>query len=268
LQDIAVASTGERIIFISSLGSTETAPGAIACTWESKYAANIGLPLPEVELKLVPSGDKLEARYKGPNITPGYWRAPALTAAVFDEEGYYKMGDALRFADPADFTKGLLFDGRLAEDFKLATGTWVSVGPLRAAFIAQCAPLVRDVVFAGAERDDVTALVFPDLDACRKFAPDLAADAPPARLLADARVRAEFARLLAPMADSARGTSGRVMRAILLADPPSLDIGEMTDKGSINQRAVLAHRAALVEELYADPPSPNVIVARAAIPAK
>ena len=184
LQDISVATTGERVIFISSLGSTETAPAAIACTWESEYAANIGLPLPEVELKLVPSGDKLEARYKGPNITPGYWRAPALTAAAFDEEGYYKMGDALKFADPVRFTKGLLFDGRLAEDFKLATGTWVSVGPLRAAFIAQCAPLVRDVVFAGAERDDVTALVFPDLDACRKFAPDLAAEAPAAAVLA------------------------------------------------------------------------------------
>ena len=268
LQDISVATTGERIIFISSLGSTETAPGAIACTWESEYAANIGLPLPAVELKLVPSGDKLEARYKGPNITPGYWRAPALTAAAFDEEGYYKMGDALKFADPAHFTKGLLFDGRLAEDFKLATGTWVSVGPLRAAFIAQCAPLVRDVVFAGAERDDVTALVFPDLDACRKFAPGLAANAPAAVVLADARVRAEFARLLAPLADRGRGTSNRIMRAILLAEPPSLDIGEMTDKGSINQRAVLAHRAALVEELYADPPSPTVIVARAAIPAK
>jgi len=268
LQDISVATTGERIIFISSLGSTETAPGAIACTWESEYAANIGLPLPAVELKLVPSGDKLEARYKGPNITPGYWRAPALTAAAFDEEGYYKMGDALKFADPARFTKGLLFDGRLAEDFKLATGTWVSVGPLRAAFIAQCAPLVRDVVFAGPERDDVTALVFPDLDACHKLAPNLAADAPPAAVLADARVRAEFARLLAPLAEAARGTSNRIMRAILLAEPPSLDIGEMTDKGSINQRAVLAHRAALVEELYASPPSPAVIVARAAVPAK
>ena len=268
LQDISVATTGERIIFISSLGSTETAPAAIACTWESEYAANIGLPLPAVELKLVPSGDKLEARYKGPNITPGYWRAPALTAAAFDEEGYYKMGDALKFADPVRFTKGLLFDGRLAEDFKLATGTWVSVGPLRTTFIAQCAPLVRDVVFAGAERDDVAALVFPDFDACHKFAPDLAAGAPAAAVLSDARVRAEFARLLAPLAAPTRGTSNRVVRAILLAEPPSLDIGEMTDKGSINQRAVLAHRAALVEELYADPPSPNVIVARAAIPAK
>jgi feruloyl-CoA synthase len=262
LQDIAVATAGERIIFISSLGSTETAPAAIACTWESEHAANIGLPLPAVELKLVPSGDKLEARYKGPNVTPGYWRAAAITAAAFDEEGYYKMGDALKFADPDDFTKGLLFDGRLAEDFKLATGTWVSVGPLRAEFIALCAPLVRDVVLAGAERDDVTALVFPDIDACRKHAAGLAPDAPAADVLADARVRGEFVRLLAALAHPARGTSARVTRAVLLAEPPSLDVGEATDKGSINQRAVLAHRAALVEELYADPPPPNVIVAR------
>jgi len=268
LQDISVATTGERIIFISSLGSTETAPAAIACTWESEHAANIGLPLPAVELKLVPNGDKLEARYKGPNITPGYWRAPTLTAAAFDEEGYYKMGDALKFADPANFTKGLLFDGRIAEDFKLATGTWVSVGPLRAAFIAHCAPLVRDVVLAGAERDEVTALVFPDLDACRRLVPELAPDVPAAHLLADPRVRAEFTRLIEALAAPGCGTSNRVVRAILLAQPPSLDVGEMTDKGSINQRAVLAHRAALVEELYADPPSPNVIVARAAIPAK
>jgi feruloyl-CoA synthase len=268
LQDISVATTGERIIFISSLGSTETAPAAIACTWESEHAANIGLPLPAVELKLVPNGDKLEARYKGPNITPGYWRAPALTAAAFDEDGYYKMGDALKFADPVNFTKGLLFDGRIAEDFKLATGTWVSVGPLRTAFIAHCAPLVRDVVLAGAERDEVAALVFPDLDACRRLVPELVLDVPAANVLADPRVRADFARLLEALAAPARGTSNRIMRAILLVQPPSLDIGEMTDKGSINQRAVLAHRAALVEELYADPPSPNVIVARAAIPAK
>ena len=268
LQDISVATTGERIIFISSLGSTETAPAAIACTWESEHAANIGLPLPAVELKLVPNGDKLEARYKGPNITPGYWRAPALTAAAFDEEGYYKMGDALKFADPANLTRGLLFDGRIAEDFKLATGTWVSVGPLRATFIAHCAPLVRDVVLAGAERNEVVALVIPDLDACRRLVPDVAPDVPATHVLADPRVRAEFARLLEALAAPARGTSNRILRAILLAQPPSLDIGEMTDKGSINQRAVLAHRAALVEELYADPTSPNVIVARAAIPAK
>jgi feruloyl-CoA synthase len=267
LQDMAVETTGERIIFLSSLGSTETAPAALACTWECKHAGNIGLPLPGVELKLVPREDKLEARLRGANITPGYWRAPALTGEAFDAEGFYKIGDALKFADPADPAKGLLFDGRLAEDFKLATGTWVSVGPLRAEFIAHFAPLARDVVLAGAERDDVTALIFPDLDACRRLAPDLAADIPAARLLADPRVRAEFALRLVALAESDRGTSGRVVRAVLLAEPPSLDIGEMTDKGSINQRAVLAHRASLVEELYGEPPPPHVIVARHVVPA-
>src|SRR5208282_1133783 len=185
LKRLAIETTGERIIFLSSLGSTETAPLAVACSWESEHAGNIGLPAPGVELKLVPREGKLEARLRGPNITPGYWRAPALTAGAFDEEGFYKIGDALKFADPNDPAKGLLFDGRLAEDFKLATGTWVSVGPLRAAFIGHCAPLVRDVVLAGADRDEVAALVFPDVDACRRLAPDLAVDVSAADLLAD-----------------------------------------------------------------------------------
>jgi feruloyl-CoA synthase len=261
LQEIAVATTGERIIFISSLGSTETAPAAIACSWESEHAGNIGLPLPGMDLKLVPREGKLEARMKGPNITPGYWRAPKLTAEAFDDEGFYKIGDALKFADPADPAKGLLFDGRLAEDFKLATGTWVSVGPLRAAFIAHFASLVRDVVLAGADRDEVTALVFPDLDACRKLVPDLPADTGPAELLADLRVTTEFARRLCILAAASRGSSTQVCRITLLAKPPSLDIGEMTDKGSINQRAVLANRAGLVEELYAAVPPRHIIVA-------
>ena len=261
LERLAVATTGERIIFLSSLGSTETAPLAVSCSWESKHVGNIGLPAVGVELKLVPREGKLEARLKGPNITPGYWRAPALTADAFDAEGFYKIGDALKFEDAADPAKGLIFDGRLAEDFKLATGTWVSVGPLRAAFIGHCAPLVRDVVLAGADRDEVAALVFPDLDACRKLAPDLAADVPAADLLAEPRVRQAFARLLQALAEGSRGTSTRVCRAILLAEPPSLDVGEMTDKGSINQRRVLAHRAILVEQLYANPPPANAIVA-------
>ena len=264
LQDLAVRTTGERIIFLSSLGSTETAPLALACTWECDNAGNIGLPAPGVELKLVPREGKLEARLKGANITPGYWRAPALTAAAFDEEGYYKIGDALKFEDPADPSKGLLFDGRLAEDFKLATGSWVSVGPLRASFIAHFAPLVRDVVFAGADRDAVTALVFPDLDACRKAAPGLAAELSAQTLLADRHVTTAFGRLLDSFAAASSGASNRVSRAVLLADPPSLDIGEMTDKGSINQRAVLTHRAALVEALYSGAPPPHVLVARGA----
>jgi len=262
LQEIAVTTTGERIIFISSLGSTETAPAAIACCWESEHAGNIGLPLPGVELKLAPHDGKLEARMRGPNITPGYWRAPQITAEAFDDEGYYKIGDALKFADPADPSKGLLFDGRLAEDFKLATGTWVSVGPLRAAFISHCAPLVRDVVLAGADRDEIAALVFPDIDACRKLAPGLPVDAAPSAVLTDVRVADAFRRLLETLSAFGRGSSTQIRRAMLLAVPASLDIGEMTDKGSINQRAVLANRAALVEELYAAAPPRHVIIAK------
>jgi feruloyl-CoA synthase len=258
-QKLAVETTGERIHFLASLGSTETAPAALACSWQSERTGNIGLPLPGVALKLVPRDGKLECRLKGANITPGYYKAPQLTADAFDDEGFYKIGDAVKFADPADPAKGLLFDGRLAEDFKLATGTWVSVGPLRVAFIAHFAPLVRDVVLAGADRDDITALVFPDAEACRKLAPDLAADVPVASVLADPRVRGEFARRLGTLLQAGSGTSTRICRVLLLAELPSLDIGEMTDKGSINQRAVLANRKHLVEDLYADPPPPHVI---------
>jgi len=258
---LAVRTTGERILFMSSLGSTETAPAALSCNWDCERAGNVGLPLPGVELKLVPREGKLEARLKGENIMPGYWRAPALTAEAFDEERFYEIGDALKFADPNDPAKGMLFDGRLAEDFKLATGSWVSVGPLRAAFIAHFAPLVRDVVLAGADRDEVTALIFPDLDACRKIGARLPADAPARSLLADPPVLETFARLIDTFAAASTGTSSRVTRAVLLTEPPSLDIGEMTDKGSINQRAVLAHRAAIVEELYAAAAPPHVIVA-------
>jgi feruloyl-CoA synthase len=262
-QELAVKTTGERIMFLSSLGSTETAPAALACTWETSHTSNIGLPMRGVTLKLVPQSGKLDARLKGDNITPGYWRAPELTAAAFDEEGFYKIGDALKFEDPADPAKGLLFDGRLAEDFKLATGTWVSVGPLRASFIGHFAPLIRDVVLAGADRDEVMGLVFPDLAACRALAPDLTPDCPPHVLSADPRVMREFGRRLNSFVAAATGTSSRITRILLLAEPPSLDIGEMTDKGSINQRAVLNNRAAAVEELYADAPPAHVIVAGA-----
>jgi feruloyl-CoA synthase len=260
-EELAVRTTGERILFMSSLGSTETAPAALSCNWDCDRVGNVGLPLPGVELKLVPREGKLEARLKGENIMPSYWRAPALTADAFDEEGFYKIGDALKFADPNDPAEGMLFDGRLAEDFKLATGSWVSVGPLRTAFIAHFAPLVRDVVLAGADRDEVSALIFPDLDACRKIAARPPADGSVPLLLADQGVTEAFARLIDSFAAAGTGASSRVTRAVLLAEPPSLDIGEMTDKGSINQRAVLAHRSAIVEELYAALPAPRVMVA-------
>ena len=259
LTQLAIETTGERIIFLSSLGSTETSPLALACTFDFDRPGNIGLPAPGVELKLVPNEGKLEARLRGPHITPGYWRQEQLTRDAFDAEGFYKIGDALKFADPADPGKGFLFDGRIAEDYKLSTGTWVSVGPLRARFIDAFAPYVRDVVFAGPDRDDIVALVFPDIEACRKLAPEHAADAAPAAVLDDVRVRMKFASLLQSLAGLSPGSSTRVVRAILMAELPSMDKGEMTDKGSINQRAVLKNRAALVDELYATPLSSRVI---------
>jgi feruloyl-CoA synthase len=260
LTRLAIETTGERIIFLTSLGSTETAPAALACTWEVGRAGNIGLPFPGVELKLVPNEGKLEARLRGPNITPGYWRQRDLTRAAFDEEGFYKIGDALKFADPDDPLKGLLFDGRIAEDFKLSTGTWVSVGPLRGRVIDHFAPYVRDVVFAGPDRDDIAALVFPDVEACRRLA-GLGPDAPATAIVENAKVRAKFAELLTALARSSPGSSTRVARAVVMTEPPSMDKSEATDNGSINQRAVLKNRAALVDELYATPLSARVIAA-------
>jgi feruloyl-CoA synthase len=258
LTNLAVEITGERIIFLSSLGSTETAPLALACCWDFDRPGNIGLPAPGVELKLVPNEGKLEARLRGAHITPGYWRQEALTRDAFDEEGFYKLGDALKFVDPDDAGKGLLFDGRIAEDYKLSTGTWTSVGPLRGRFIDHFAPLVRDVVFAGPDRDDNVALVFPDIEACRKLS-SLGADATPAAIVDAPSVRAKFKELLGKLATAGSGASTRVARAVLMAEPPSMDKGEMTDKGSINQRAVLKNRAALVDELYAAPLSSQII---------
>jgi feruloyl-CoA synthase len=261
MQELAKAECGERILFLTGLGATETAPMAIARMWQSKDSINMGVPVPGCEIKLVPNEGKLEVRVKGPNVTPGYWRQPELTAKAFDAEGYYCLGDAVRFADPDDPREGLLFDGRIAEDFKLATGTWVSVGPLRARFIEHCQPYARDVAIAGADLDDIRVLVFPDFEACRRAAPDLAS-ASPADLVADARVRAEFQRRLTSFAATATGSSNRVVAATLIPDLPSLDAGEITDKGSINQRAVLRRREALVADLYAATPPPHVIVAQ------
>jgi feruloyl-CoA synthase len=260
LTRLAVETAGERIIFLSSLGSTETAPLALACCWDFDRPGNIGLPAPGVELKLVPNDGKLEARLRGPHITPGYWRQEHLTREAFDAEGYYKIGDALKFVDSNDPGKGLLFDGRIAEDFKLSTGTWVSVGPLRARYVDHFAPYVRDVVFAGADRDDIAALVFPDIEACRKLG-DLGPDASPSEVVEAPAVRTKFTELLTKIAAASSGSSTRVERAIVMAEPPSMDKGEMTDKGSINQRAVLKNRAALVDELYAVPLSSQVIAA-------
>jgi feruloyl-CoA synthase len=258
-EELAVQTCGERILWVTGYGATEMAPFAMSTNRGAARAGAVGLPVDGLELKLVPAGGKLEARFRGPSITPGYWRADELTRAAFDEEGYYRTGDAMRFLDPADPRHGLEFDGRTAEDFKLGTGTWVSVGRLRAAINAAGSPHVQDCVVTGHDRDAIGALVVPALDACRQLCPDLARDAPAAAVLAHAAVRSRFERLLEALAREATGSSNRVTRLLLLETPPSIDSGEITDKGSVNQRAVLTARAALVEALYADPPGPRVI---------
>jgi len=256
LEELAVETTGERVLLAAGLGATETGPFALMCTTDQRVAGNVGVPARGLAMKLAPVDDKLEVRLKGPSITPGYWRDPKLTSEAFDEEGFYRLGDALRFADPTDASKGFYFDGRIAENFKLTTGTWVGVGQLRARFIDHFGAIVRDVVIAGLDRDFIGALVFPDIGACRALA-DLPADAAPQSVLAVAKVRQRFAEDLAALARESTGSSTLVRRVLLMAEPPSIDRGEVTDKGSINQRAVLRHRADLVEELYRG--SPRVI---------
>jgi len=258
-RSLALETCGERIIMVTGLGSTETAPMAIQTTWETDQAGVIGIPILGVGGKLVPCEGKLEARVRGPNITPGYWRQPELTQQAFDEEGFYKFGDAIKFVDRNDVNKGFLFDGRFSEDFKLASGTWVSVGPLRARFLSHFAPFVRDVVVAGHDRDQVGVLIFADLDACCVLSTDIAPHMPVTQIASHLAVREHLLSLLETFSRESTGSSNRVTRAILLEEPPSLDAGEITDKGSLNQRAVLERRASLVEELYAESPSPRVL---------
>jgi feruloyl-CoA synthase len=239
MNELSFRACGEVVPFLTGYGSTETAPAAMVRTWEAADASNLGLPVPGVQMKLVPAEGKLEARFKGPNVTPGYWRQPELTAKAFDEEGWYRIGDAFVLADPGDAAQGLLFRGRFAEDFKLSSGTWVHVGTLRSQLIEHCAPLVRDVVIAGLNRAEIGALLF-----------------------LNSRNDEALGKKLESFAAKSTGSSNLVARAMILEEPPSLDAGEMTDKGSINQRAVLERRAALVEELYREPLSPRVILCR------
>ncbi|MFL6837563.1 MAG: feruloyl-CoA synthase [Bradyrhizobium sp.] len=258
LDELAVQETGFRVPMLTGLGATETSPFFMSVTPATSRSGHVGLPVLGNDAKLVPNNGKLEVRAKGPNVTPGYWRQPELTAAAFDEEGFYKFGDALKPADPNDFDAGFDFDGRIAEDFKLASGTWVSVGPLRARFVGACAPLVRDVVIAGINRDEISALVVLDLDGCRLVNPALAPDNI-AAAASDPIIRAEFRDRLTKFLARATGSSTRITRAILLDTPLSIDRGEVTDKGSINQRAVIELRGALIETLYSPTPPPQVI---------
>jgi len=249
MQALALAERGVRLPLISAWGSTETAPMATGVHYAVDRAGIIGLPVPGCELKLVPSGGKLEVRVKGPNVTPSYWGRDDLTKAAFDDEGYYRIGDALKFADPARPERGLAFDGRIAEDFKLSTGTWVHVGATRVQLIAAGDPLIQDAVITGHERSEVGALVF------------LNAAAVKAKGLDDTGVcehlRAAMKRLAA---EAGAGSSTHPVRALVMSEPPSIDANEITDKGYINQRAVLERRAQSVEKLHAESPASEVVL--------
>jgi feruloyl-CoA synthase len=240
---------GQRIVMGTGLGMTESSPFAVFVTNPHVKAGYLGVPTAGLELKLVPTDGKTEIRYRGPNITPGYWRNPQASAESFDDEGFFKTGDAVQWIDPENIHLGLKFDGRIAEDFKLATGTFVSVGPLRAKIIAAGAPYIQDAVITGLNLHEVGALIFPTAR-LRELA-----QAGPEAALADVvshpAVAAHFQRVLNSLAASSTGSANRVARLHVLAEPPSIDRGEVTDKGSINQRAVLSHRAALVDAFHA-----------------
>lgn len=242
------AEIGERIVMGTGLGMTESGPFGIFVTSPNVKAGDLGLPAAGLELKLVPVDGKIEVRYRGPNITPGYWRAPEETAAHFDEEGFFRTGDAVQWIAPANIHLGLKFDGRIAEDFKLATGTFVSVGPLRARIIAAGAPYVQDAVITGLNLREVGALVFPT-PAIRSLS-SLPATASLQQVLSSPPVQAHFQQVLDRLNSAATGSASRVARLHLMAEPPSIDKGEVTDKGSINQRAVLRHRDALVVAMH------------------
>ncbi|MEN6541733.1 AMP-binding protein [Parvibaculum sp.] len=258
IQQVAIRLTGERIVFSSGYGATETAPTIMNVHWATERMGLIGLPLPGVEIKLAPVGQKLEVRARGACITPGYLNNPLKTQEAYDEEGFYRLGDGARFVDPEHPEEGLVFDGRVAEDFKLSTGTWVSAGKLRVDALAFTNGLLQDALVAGLDRDYIGILGFPNLVACRAAAgePDLNVE----DVVRHPAVLEGLAAGLRAHNKDNPGSSTRIERALLMVEPPSIGAGELTDKGYINQSVSLARRAALVEKLYADPPGNDVVV--------
>lgn len=248
--ELSVQTNGREVPLVSGWGSTETAPLATDSYDQARGPGVIGLPVPGCQLKLIPNADKMEVRVRGPNVFPGYWGRPDLTAKHFDAGKFYCIGDAVRFVDAAAPHRGILFDGRVAEDFKLTTGTWVSSGNLRMRAIAALAPVAQDVVVAGHDRADVRLLIFPNIPACRAMCPDMSDATPIAEMLANERVRDHIASALQTLARDFPGSSTHATAALLLTEPPSIDAGEITDKGYINQRAVLARRKDRVAQLY------------------
>jgi len=259
LTQLSIDALGYCVPLGTGLGATETSPFSLYCTDPQDHPGNVGIPAVGVTVKLVPYGDRYEIRLKGPNITPGYWRNPELTARAFDEDGFYKLGDAVRFAVPGDPTKGFYFAGRTAENFKLNTGTWVAVGQLRAQLVDQFGGLIRDAVVAGENRPELGALLLPFLPSLRELLPAEDKNIPDEQVYTHPVVRKALSEKLAEHQRLASASSNRVMRIMIMVEPPRFDRGEITDKGSLNQQAVLTQREALVEELYGT--GENVILA-------
>ncbi len=260
LLELAGSAADHPVAVTTSWGTTETAPAAVSAHFPSGRSDCIGVPLPGVEVKLVPEGSKHEIRVRGPNVTPGYFERPDLTQAAFDDEGFYRTGDAAELLDRAVPARGLRFAGRIAEDFKLDTGTWVNVAAVKSALLSACGGVLQDCVIAGHDRSYVSALAWLNPTA----AAHLTGGTNPAEvhgpgLLDDPLVRACLAESLAALNNGA-GTSRRVERLMLLSDPPQLDAGEITDKGYINQRACLTRRAADVAALYSPAGHPRVVL--------
>ncbi|HXI05299.1 MAG: AMP-binding protein [Bradyrhizobium sp.] len=258
MQALAVKTTGERIVFYTGWGSTETAPTSTGTYWDTERVGLIGLPFPGVELKMVPCGSKYELRLRGINVTPGYFDQPDLTKKMFDEEGFYCIGDAGIFVDDNDPLQGIIFAGRVVEDFKLTTGTFVHVGSLRTDAIAAATPVVHDALVAGQDREFIGLLAWPNLHACRQVVGN--PDATFEDVVRHPDVIACLKRGLEAHNAACTGSSMRISRVMLMAEPPSIDGNELTDKGYINQRAGLERRADLVERLYARMPDKDVIV--------
>ncbi len=258
LEAVSIKERGDRVWLTSAWGSTETSPLATSSHYPLERAGNVGVPTPGVSIKFAPAGSKLELRVKGPNVMPGYLGDAELTAAAFDEDGYYRIGDAGKLADPDAAARGIIFDGRVAEDFKLTSGTWVTTGSLRIAALAAAAPALQDAVVTGHDRDFVGLLAWPNILACRQIA-GLGDEAGADELIASPAVRAHIQDKLGDYNASAGGSSNRVARVLLMADPASIDANEITDKGYINQRATLERRADLVEKLHAEALADDVI---------
>jgi feruloyl-CoA synthase len=263
MERCSMAARGEIVPMVSAWGMTETSPMSTCVHFAINKAGVIGLPGPGTDIRLGPVDGRFEIQVRGPNVTPGYWRRPDLTSGAF-VDGWFRTGDAAKLEDPADPAKGIVFDGRIAENFKLTSATWVNVGMVRIAVLA-AAPMLADAVIAGHDRDEVTLLGFPNLPACRELCPELGRTPTPATVVGHPSVRMALADSLARHNAKMPGNSTAIMRAILLAEPPSIDADEITDKGYINQRAVLTRRAALVEQLYAKPADAVVITVPAQV---